>query len=95
MGNADKVGPSGMLAGRVGVVVGGADSQLGEPKSKAQILAGAWAMKVWSIGWGRGSLKSVPQLPQRGHSGLPGRIPVVVHVKLGQVSGCTRSVVRE
>ena len=78
------------------MAVGGGDSQLGQPKSKAQILAGAWAMRVWSVGWGGGSLKySVPQFPRRGHSGLPGRIPVVVHVKLGQVSGCTRSVVRE
>lgn len=48
-----------MLAGRVGVAVRRGDSQLGESKSKARILPGAWAMRVWSVGWGEGHLNSL------------------------------------
>ena len=47
-----------MLAGRVGVAVRGGDSQLGESKSKARILAGAWTVRMWSVGWGEGHLNS-------------------------------------
>ena len=41
------------------MAVRGVDSQLGESKSKARILAGAWAVRVWSVGWGEGHLNSL------------------------------------